>query len=103
MSNLCIGKDTWGLDLYCGDICKYKIKDKTGEINEYLGMIFYNQKVYSFSFEHLENNLTEVLMNNVEEKSICKLINISEMHESFKNYKEWKELYNYFNWFKLII
>lgn len=103
MSKLNIGKDAWGRSLCCGDVCKYKIKDKSGEIKEYRGMIFYDENEYAFAFEQLEDNFPEILMNKVEPRSINKIINVCEMKESFDNYKEWKVLYSDYYNMKLII
>lgn len=94
MQDIRIGSDTYGKQLFYGDICKYKIKGQNGIIKEYRGMIFYDDSEYSFAFEQLDDDFPVVLMNKVETNTIDKIISAGGMTDSFPNYNKWKEIYN---------
>lgn len=89
IKNIAIGNDKYGHMLFCGDICKYKIKDAG-----YKGMIFYESSEYSFAFEQTDDSFPIVMMDVVDSGTIEKLVSVQHMNSEFPEYDEWIGIYN---------
>ena len=97
--NLVVGKDVYGHDLKCGDICSFDIeleRPKCGKnIEKMMGMIIYDEDSYAFAFETLDNYAPLLLMYCAELRSIEKLFSASlDNFDNIPHGSDWKEIYN---------
>ena len=75
IQNMIVGKDRFGKELRCGDICSFQIrtddaKKTKQELKNLKGVIVYDEDSYGFMFETLDDRIPALLMHVVEYGSI---------------------------------
>lgn len=75
IQNMVVGKDRFGKELRCGDICSFQLRmdnDKKNkqELKNLKGIIIYDEDAYAFAFETLDDRIPEILMYVAEYGSI---------------------------------
>lgn len=93
IKNFVAGKDRFGKNIYCGDVCLFEVKIEK-EIKKMKGMVVYDESSYAFAFETLDNYAPILLMKCAEYRTIEKLFEANQSNfESIPDGKKWEEVY----------
>jgi flagellar hook-basal body complex protein FliE len=83
-----IGFDKSGqVPLRAGDICNFTIEGKPHQ-----GMITYDEGLYAFTFEMLDNNFPVVKMDIADQSSIVRICNIADTSKDDETYAGYHKL-----------